>query len=219
MKRPTYIPPEKTRGVRVQNLEEHGFSKEQVVKMVAWLPVILSYTAERTNSLLANLEEHGFSKEQVVKMVARHPVILGYTAERTNSLLSNLEGYGFSKEQVVKMVARAPGIFCRTAERTNSLFSNLEGHDFLKEQVITMATQFPAILTCAAERTNTLIRWFTVNTISFAEKPTRLGWSVATLEERRKILERRGHDYIAKPGPLFYGKTQWERFARSAIPA
>ena len=82
-----YLPTLEELRKRLKNLQTCGFSKEEIIKMARRLPLILGYTAERTNGLLRNLEEYGFSKEEIIKMARRLPSILCCTAERTRNLI------------------------------------------------------------------------------------------------------------------------------------
>ncbi|MFZ5365179.1 MAG: hypothetical protein ACOZBH_03215 [Patescibacteria group bacterium] len=125
-----YIIPAETIVKHLKALEDFGFDKDDLIKMVIKLPAILGFTAERTNGLLQNLIDFGFDKDDVIKMVIKMPAILSCTAERSNSLLQNLIEFGFAKDDVIKMVVKLPSILGYTAERTIALLCLFEEMNF-----------------------------------------------------------------------------------------
>ena len=118
---PKYIIPEKTVRTHLLGLEEYGFARPVVIKIVKKMPPILSYVTKLTNAKLLNLEEYGFARPVVIKMIEKIPSILSLTIERTNKTLLNLEKYGFKRSVVIKMVEELPQILGYTAKRINTL--------------------------------------------------------------------------------------------------
>jgi len=76
---------------RLKNLENYGFSKEEIISIVNKLPPTLSYAEDSINSKLKNLEKRRtmlagklvaeWNKEEVKSNVCRLSVLLGYNEE------------------------------------------------------------------------------------------------------------------------------------------
>ena len=206
-----YLPNAAELNKRLKNLEDYGFNREDIIKIIRKCPNILDCTAERTAHLLQNFEEYGFGKEGTIRMVKKFPVILSYAGKRTNDILLNLERYGFAKAEIVKMVRNSPAILICTSKRTNSKILNLERYGFIKEEIIVMVRRVPALFSWSAERTGKLIEWFLFYRIeiNLVERPEKLIFSLNTLEARRKYLEEIGFDYQKTPYALFRGRKRF----------
>lgn len=126
--------------------------------------------------------------------------------------MGNLKRYGFSADEVRKIVMKFPAVLACTAERTNVLLGNLERYGFSADNVRGIVMKFPAMLGYTAERTNEVMRWHDKHGISWEDKPYRLIFSTATLEERSCFLASIRHDCRKNAAPLFYSKKQWEAF-------
>ena len=65
-------------------LEEYGFSRPEIGRIVGRHPQALQYTIERTSTVLANLEMQALFRSEVIAMATKFPALIGATPDRTN---------------------------------------------------------------------------------------------------------------------------------------
>jgi hypothetical protein len=155
---------------RLLQLERHGFSRSQVVRLCSSLPSVFSYSWERTSGILAGLERYGFDREQVTRICTLFPAILSYSWAHTHGgkdcpgTLLRLERYGFDREQVIGLCTRYPPVLGRSWERTHGtpaapgILLRLEGCGIPRREVIDLCVRAPVVFGCRWERTEQQLR-------------------------------------------------------------
>ena len=129
-------------------LQDVGLSPQQVAKVVAACPPVLSYSLEaKLKPTVAWLGDTGLSRTQVAKAICSSPFILGRSiVANLKPAVAWLEDVGLSRKQMVKVVAGHPQLFGYSLEANlKSTAAWLEGVGLSRRQVAKVLAVQPKV--------------------------------------------------------------------------
>ena len=120
----------------MNNLEEKGYFKEEIIKMTKTLSKILSYGTDSINEKIKYLESLEYTKEEIIKMTKLYPSLYSLSidkiGERYKGLLSK-----YTKEEVMIITKDFPqfyGISTSDFERKTDYYDSIGLHKMIVEK-------------------------------------------------------------------------------------
>jgi hypothetical protein len=132
--------------LHLEGLEDYGFSRAQIAKMVDRNPALLASSLQQTISLLNNLEVYGFKVSVIRSVVRFYSSFLSTSVQNTNSIFRHLEDYGFTKVQIIKMVKYRPLFLSSSLGQINDCLKSMEAYGFTPEAIRGVVESNPLIL-------------------------------------------------------------------------
>ena len=129
----------------------HGFSKQEIIKMVAIVPSIYAFSSSKIETKYNYFISFGYTEEQTHKIFSRTPQIIGLSIENIESKINNYNKLGIPKEDIIKMSLMFSGFYSISEDNVNNKIKDLINLGFTYEQVIKMIKLFPAILSLSIE--------------------------------------------------------------------
>lgn len=87
-----------------------GFSSKDIIKMIAYYPVIYVLTLDNISKKVIDLCTLGYSINDVKKIIKNNPSVLGYNIENIKQNIEYLCTINYSENEVKKMTKIAPRI-------------------------------------------------------------------------------------------------------------
>lgn len=193
----------------------HGFSKQEIIKMVAIVPSIYAFSSSKIEIKYNYFISFGYTEEQTHKIFSRTPQIIGLSIENIESKINNYNKLGIPKEDIIKMSLMFSGFYSISEDNVNNKIKDLINLGFTYEQVIKMIKLFPAILSLSIETIKEKIDFYReLNILDFIiENPKCLMQSVNLSYARYMFYLMEKNDVINSNTSrrLFVGDKQFSK--------
>ena len=136
-----------------------GYTKEEIIKMTKFLPVLYSYSEEKISDKIEYMIQLGYTKEEVIKMTKILPTLYGYGNENINNKIEYMIQLGYTKEEVIKMTKLQPVLYSLSEEYINNKIEYMIQLGYTKEEIIKMTKLFPVLYGLSEEYINNKIEY------------------------------------------------------------
>lgn len=168
-----------------------SFSSKDIIKMIAYYPVIYVLTLDNISKKVIDLCTLGYSINDVKKIIKNNPSVLGYSIENIKEKLSYLFSLGYTKKQIIKITYLLPPIIGYSIENIESKINNYNKLGIPKEDIIKMSLMFSGFYSISEDNVNNKIKdlinlGFTYEQVIKMIKlfPPILGLSIETIKEK-----------------------------------
>ena len=132
-------------------LIEQGYTKEDIIKMAKFQPLMYAYSIENMKNKIEQMQELGYTKEEVIKMTKILPVIYSHSIENMKNKIEQMQELGYTKEEVIKMTKNQPSIYGYSIENMQNKIEQMQKLGYTEEEAIKMTKILPSIYNLSIE--------------------------------------------------------------------
>ena len=184
---------------KISDLEELGFTRQDIVKISKIFPSIYTYNINTIRKRLDDFCSLGYSSEEVIKMMISSPTLFGLSKEHIEEKLNFLINLGFKKTQAIYVTSRATSLLTVSNETLQKRYDALISCDLTDEQLHQMIINYPSLLAFSPDNSVPKIKYYQAIELDsvIIREPKRLMQSFELSCARVAFFKELGHTITA----------------------